>query len=665
MEEPRAGSPAPSMSSTGSYYSTVESQPIPVPPLSRIPEELVLRVLQCKSCCLLIKEVSQCSHFAAVLDFKDLIHLQAVSRKFMRICRDNEIWKQLCFEYSVAERRRRRLEIVEDPRFRELVRAADSISGNVFTTTVDNSTALNAEAHKQQQKQKKALLASWDPMYPGEKVDFYDEYIQRHARESISWFQTARYGHEDEGLHHAATGAGILFDDTGFAEKLIAPLEDGSVGVWDASASSDARGRIIAKSSIGLLADRGADYDLKTRLTDSRTIMTESGAIECVSIDSRLKKGFFAIQNMLNEVDLETLQVVARTPYPFAITALSEAHHPTPLTVGTNWSLHLHDVRRPPNLPSEARTELIGGPAAVSASSAGTSAFGSHVSLSQPGALSILHLPKSRGWDTCGDIWVGGRFTSFLHFDRRYFPRLRGTVHSGARISCLSALPYPFVPREAEGPYLRKAKDTPGYTLVSAGEYKGKGSLELYSLSSDQSRNTTSPERGRTDYNQLSYQNRQTASSSKLLSVAPHGVRLVFSDGDGNLKWVERDGHSIVRQFNINDHPATADSHCHPSDSASDIVQKILPTVSRSLTSWNSTELELGKNNLVIWTGDGHLGLAEFGGLGSFDGGAWEEEALEEESRALRDKEREYGAEMRRALEHQARELRWMRGYGL
>jgi len=28
-------------------------------------------------------------------------------------------------------------------------------------------------------------------------------------------------------------------------------------------------------------------------------------------------------------------------------------------------------------------------------------------------------------------------------------------------------------------------------------------------------------------------------------------------------------------------------------------------------------------------------------------------------------RERQYGVEMRRALEHQARELRWLRGYGL
>src|ERR1035438_8772484 len=36
--------------------------------------------------------------------------------------------------------------------------------------------------------------------------------------------------------------------------------------------------------------------------------------------------------------------------------------------------------------------------------------------------------------------------------------------------------------------------------------------------------------------------NRQTSSNSKLLSVSNHGTRIVFSDGGGNIKWVEGNG---------------------------------------------------------------------------------------------------------------------------
>ncbi len=41
------------------------------------------------------------------------------------------------------------------------------------------------------------------------------------------------------------------------------------------------------------------------------------------------------------------------------------------------------------------------------------------------------------------------------------------------------------------------------------------------------------------------------------------------------------------------------------------------------------------------------------------------EDALEQQDAGEKVREREYSREMRRALEVQARELRWLRGYGL
>jgi hypothetical protein len=582
------------------------------------------------------------------------------------------LWKQLCFEHSIAERRRRRQLLIptdnQDPRLAELVRAADSIAG-AFTTNVHDESAPSAElqAHRNVSKRNAALLANWDPTYPGEKINFYQDFIQRHAPHSMSWFQNARHGHQDDNLHHEATGAGILFDDSGMADKLVASLEDGSISIWDASGSR--QGGIISRSSMGLLPNRGSDLDHETRLVQSKAAMTETGAVECVSIDSRLNKGYFAVQNILNEVDLHTLHVISRTTYPFPIVSLSEARHPTPLTVGTNWTIHLHDTRKPPSLPASSRCELIGGASSSSFSRLQTGDFGGHVSLSQPGALSILHLPTAREWDGNGDIWVGGRFTSFLNFDRRFFPRLRGTVHSGARLSCITAIPHPFVPHELRlgRPYsshslLHEAKTTPGHTLIAAGEYKGKGSLELYSLSSDPSRSINSSDSRATRNNHSYYHNRQTASSSKLLSVASHGSRLVFSDGDGNLKWVERDGSTPVRQFNINDVKGTTQVGLEAG--YGDIVQKIMPTVSPSLRT-TPDDVPLGHDNLIIWTGDGKLGMVGFGHEPTFDINALDGMAEEELGKERRAMEREYGAEMRRALMHQARELKWLQGYGL
>ena len=258
-------------------------------------------------------------------------------------------------------------------------------------------------------------------------------------------------------------------------------------------------------------------------------------------------------------------------------------------------------------------------------------------------------------------------------------------MHSGARLSCITAIPYPFVPQDLRlgRPHpspalLREVKAISGHTLIAAGEYKGKGSLELYGLSNEPSLSINSSDSRTTSNRNAYYQNRQTASSSKLLSAAPHGTRLVFSDGDGNMKWVERDGSTPVRQFNINDFQRSSSEPAPQSQLVSaqpdtqagwgDIVQKILPTVNPSLLcphSSSSTEA-LGLDNLILWTGDGKLGMVGFGRDPPFERDVFED-ALEQQGNDAGEKvrEREYSAEMRRALEHQARELRWLRGYGL
>ncbi|OCK84840.1 F-box domain-containing protein [Lepidopterella palustris CBS 459.81] len=613
----------------------------------------------------------------AFLEPTDLVNLQYVSRRYLEICRDNTLWKTLCFEHSVAEVRRRRQLLYSqmDTRLAELARAMDNISGVPFH--VRDVNALNAEMqeHRAAARRKAALVASWDPSYPGEKTNFYQEFIHRHAPHSISWFQDAQYGHREDRLHHEATGMGVLFNDAGqLADKLVAPLEDGSICIWDASGDHNRHGGIIDRSPIGLLSNRGPELDHEFRLTQNKAIMTETGAVECVSIDSRQKKGFFAVQNVLNEVDLRTLQVVSKTPYPFPITALSEARHPTPLTVGTNWTLHLHDTRKPAQVSgfgSSSRCELIAGtPSKTDFHRIQTGDFGGHVSLSQPGALSILHLPTSREWDGNGDIWVAGRFTSFLNYDRRFFPRLRGTVHSGARLSCLNAIPQPFVPldlrllRHYPSPAaIRQEKSIPGHTIIAAGEYKGKGSLELYSLSSDPTRSIISSDSRATRKQNSFYHNRQTASSSKLLSVAAHGTRIVFSDGDGNLKWVERDGFTPVRQLNINTEDSVNSQAMALNPGEGDIVQKIVPTVADSCTGGG--EVPLGKDSLIVWTGDGKLGMVTFGRSPAFNVDDLDEQARTAQEEEHMRREREYGRELRRALERQAAELSWMRGYGL
>jgi hypothetical protein len=393
--------------------------------------------------------------------------------------------------------------------------------------------------------------------------------------------------------------------------------------------------------------------------------MTETGAVECVSIDSRSWNGYFAVQNLLHEVDLRTLELRSTKTYPFPITALSAVSSQGMIAVGTNMTVHINDARDQANSGSDAvqGIELIGGNAC------------SFATLPQPGPLSILnHVGETKDHSS---IWVAGRFTSLLEYDRRFFPRLRSTIHSGARIASLAQIPYPFIGREldlvrnpdASAAMHQEARSQPGLTILAAAEYKGKGSLELYGLPDARL-----------------YQNRQTASASKLLSVAPHGGRIVFSDGDGNVKWTERDGYSHVRTFNINAENAgsgSAEGTHVDSRSAGiwsgsgsevpgqgDIVQKLIP-LDFTATARNDGKgrIDINSSDLLMWTGDGRLGLLGFGHEDSLGNGIWhdavETQAQSVEERAKEDAARQFRLAMRRALERNADEVRFVRGLGM
>jgi hypothetical protein len=274
----------------------------------------------------------------------------------------------------------------------------------------------------------------------------------------------------------------------------------------------------------------------------------------------------------------------------------------TPITVGTNLSLHIYDPRAPQQYPASFPEQLDPSPPSIS--DRGASVWRSILSpeplphyapLFRPGPLSILHLPTSAdSWDGNGDIYVAGRFPSILNYDRRYFPKLRGTIHSGARLCSMTSIPFAFASQDKE--LMRRneltieqvttSKALVGNTLVACGEYNSKGSLELYGLPPEpELTNLSSDSFSGTMPHAPVVKNRQTSASSKLLSVSNHGTRLVFSDGSGNLKWVERDGYSEVRRWNIGHGSLEAprgifgtlgDSYM---DSGSgDIVRKILHT---------------------------------------------------------------------------------------
>lgn len=482
--------------------------------------------------------------------------------------------------------------------------------------------------------------------------------------------------------------------------KIVAPLEDGSVCIWDLNhshsvGSQSNKGRILGMSDPGILM---ANHSRREH-SPSKSALEFINLGEGVSVDSFRRRAYLAIGNVLNEVDLETLKVVSQQRYPWSIFALSqETDYSVPMTLATTLSLQIHDSRLSAVEEMEAislRCEKNSAPLVPELDifprsdspqlqlqpngqpphrirSPGPEQE-NYAPLFQPGPLSILHPPAPH----VNTILLAGRFPSILCYDRRNFPRLQNTVHSGARLCGLASAPEPRFPVFSDSTYPE------AHGVVACGEYNGRGSLELYNLASSQNANASPAERS----SQLTpeYKNRQSAASSKLLSVASHGNRLVYSDSEGNIKWVERDGRSEVRRWNINTSqpqlpflrssqppsPANPDDEAKPQGlwgSSSDntnneVARKILPT-GGNLTG----------DELLVWTGE-RIGRIKFSIPADYEMDVDNEEddwfmhaevddATREEMRHKQrdewEKERKYEETMRLALERQADEVRWM-----
>lgn len=600
--------------------------------------------------------------------------LQLVSKQFLAIARANTLWRLHCYEESWAN--------IEASR--SAGTAPASLVGNATTSLsslgqtslrslIQPQSANEAEADGRNGPRISSLVersraaTAWDPSYEKEEVDWYSEYIARHGPTSFNWLQLPfTNGVQDKRkLAREVKGMGLFRDwSSARQDKVVAPLDDGSVCIWDlhhshAAGRSSTKGRVLGISEPGILT---ADLSQKRNNSTALEFMNLG---ECVSVDSANRRAYMAVENALNEVDLETLRVVSQQRYSWPIFALSqETDYSAPLTLATTRSLHIHD----PRLFSSQEEELSN----LRCEKAAAHTF---ASLSEPNPLSVLHPPTPHE----NTILVAGRFPSILHYDRRFFPRLQNAVHSGGSLCGLVAAPSPRVPifSDSKGPEAHK--------VVACGEYKGRGSLELYNL--------TSPTHDQpSGLSSAVYQNRQSAARSKLLSVASHGARLVYSDADGNVKWVERDGRTEVRRWNINtylsdmkalgqdrrsqaglepneDDDDTGGLWANPANSYSNsqVVQKVLPT-NGNLTG----------DELLVWTGE-RIGRIKFSGAEEPDYDAEDEEdivvdekldstareeVLHQKREQLR-REREYARTMRRALERQADEVRRTGGFGM
>lgn len=165
------------------------------------------------------------------------------------------------------------------------------------------------------------ILANWDPCFPSERVSWYDEYIQRQGPVAVNWMQCAYdydydYGGYDYDAdvgdgdgdggkskgrrrvsaadHVEARGVALYYPDGEEAETVLAvsPLDDGGVAMWDVAGTRGRRGAIVARSRPGILFIDGPGAD-----NSRRSKRIDSGVTECVSVDSRQHRAFFAVQS--------------------------------------------------------------------------------------------------------------------------------------------------------------------------------------------------------------------------------------------------------------------------------------------------------------------------------------------------------------------------------
>ncbi|KAJ5088812.1 hypothetical protein N7456_012428 [Penicillium angulare] len=643
------------------------------------------------------------------------VQLQSVSKKFFGLARDNNLWKLHCHEYSWAALHPHRNvgrtteSLLNHPTTPLSTLGQSSLRDLIQPPAPQPEDDLLDDSRGVSLSERSRAASEWDSSIEGEHVDWYSEYIARHGPMSLSWVQQP-VAHKGEGrrhTHHEIKGMGLLRDwSSARQNKVVAPLEDGSVCIWDLNHShtgdsQSSKGNILGVSEPGLLMK---NLSRRRELSPSKSSLDFINLGEGVSVDSFRHRAYLAIGNVLNEVDLETLKIISQQRYPWSIFALSqETDYSVPLTLATTLSLQIHDSRLSATEEEEAISLRCEKNSALSLAelnifpqpdspllklqpnglpphrirSPGPSDDTTYAPLFQPGPLSILHPPAPN----VNSILLAGRFPSILCYDRRFFPRLQSTVHSGGRLCGLTSAPEPRFP-------VFKDSDYPAsHTVVACGDYNGRGSLELYDLSSS-SRDSQSNPSDRSSTLTPRYKNRQSAASSKLLSVASHGNRLVYSDSEGNIKWVERNGRTEVRRWNINtSEPQISHSRCsigqsgtnesqprglwpdsQSGNSSSEVARKILPT-GGNLTG----------DELLVWTGE-RIGRIKFSIPADLD---IEEEDVdndvfmhaevdEETRQAMRlkqrdewEKERRYEETMRRALERQADEVRWMGTEGM
>ncbi|KAI4196579.1 MAG: hypothetical protein LQ346_003197 [Caloplaca aetnensis] len=258
---------------------------------------------------------------AYYLEAFDIVKLHLVSRRLRDTTRDSKLWKRRCFEDSnaAATQRRRDLQFIAPSLARETARVFE-LQRRARALTVRETAIARCPDHEELAATR--ALANWDPSYASERIDWYEEYIARHAPISMCRLQQPA---DSRGWNRETRGLGRYVKNN--KSLIVAPLDDDSVCVWEAGQEDDPTDR-----AAGAIVGRSNSCSMTTKLAGEFSKTANRARIniaEGVSVDSAQNKAYIAVHNILTEVDLETLRISSSEEYPSPISALSEASHPT------------------------------------------------------------------------------------------------------------------------------------------------------------------------------------------------------------------------------------------------------------------------------------------------------------------------------------------------
>lgn len=241
--------------------------------------------------------------FYVVLNPLDIVRLQLVCKRLLELGRDDALWREQSFlASSFIEYIRRRRELIvaepaqgEDAQLRDLARAladGNGLGESRLAKSRDKPHDLKAIANE-----KIRIRANWDPVFPGEKISWYDEYIKRQAPISTSWLQQPRNRESPEREYLEVRGVALYTPpDDSDSTLVVAPLDDGSLCLWDVGGTKGRKGAIWQRSKPGILSVDPYPQAGPSR----RSKMVSTGVTECISVDSLQKRAYVAVQSGMN-----------------------------------------------------------------------------------------------------------------------------------------------------------------------------------------------------------------------------------------------------------------------------------------------------------------------------------------------------------------------------